>query len=90
MEPVITQHFASNWSVMMTSSDNVHRSDTLVTDVRYVTPRYLSELRQISKHDLVALSHRYRYNMKLYGYDLDVDTLMTSCRIETADGHVCC
>ena len=90
-EPLLNIYLAVDWDSVVGESKNVYRSNSSGShQQKLVSPRHLSILKQISREERLALKEMYRYDLLLFGYDFDVDTLMASCRIETEDGHVCC
>ena len=89
-EPFLTHHLKANWSTVLAKSLHVlrmNKTEPLQTTVR---PRYLPIFQEIPKAELLQLKSFYRDDLRLFGYDFDVDTLMASCSIRTADGRVCC
>ena len=89
-EPFVTDYLKSNWSVVLAETIHVKRSNKTAPRKTTVTPRYLPIFQEISKAELLQLKDFYRDDLRLFGYDFDVDTLMASCSIRTADGRVCC
>ena len=85
IEPFLTNYLGVDWKNVVELTANARRSQNSA-----ITSRYLPIFKQISRQDRLALKEMYRDDLQLLGYDFDVDTLMTSCRFETVDGHVCC
>ena len=89
-EPLVTDYLKSNWSVVFTTTGNVRRSNKTALLQTSITPRYLPIFQEVPRAELLQLKDFYRDDFRLFGYDFDVDTLMASCSIRTADGRVCC
>ena len=89
-EPIVKGHLDLDWSTVRQSSLNVKRVDVSVDTQTTVKPRRLPILGEISKNEVTQLKEMYRHDFDVLGYDFDVESLTTSCRIVTSDGSVCC
>ena len=89
-EPFVTDYLKSNWRRVLARTVHVFRGNKTAPRQTSVTPRYLPIFQEIPKEELLRLKDFYRDDLRLFGYDFDVDTLMASCSIRTADGRVCC
>ena len=90
LEPLVIDYLKSNWSVVLAETSYVLRGNKTEPLQISVRPRYLPIFQEIPKAELLQLKDIYRDDFRLFGYDFDVDTLMASCSIRTADGRVCC
>ena len=84
----------SNLSVVSkVSSFHYRRNSTKASDTieqTVVKPKYMSEYRQIAKEDLVKLKQMYINDLRLFGYEFDVTTLVASCSMTDERGQTCC
>ena len=91
LEPMVTGYLSLNWSSVLQVTHNVKRLNSSAYDVATsVKPKHLSLFSEISKNELMQLKDFYRNDLELLGYDFDVNTLTTICKIVTGDGKVCC
>ena len=91
LEPMVTGYLALNWSSVLQVSHNMKRQKSSGDDVAMsVKPKHLSLFSEISKNELMQLKDYYRNDLELLGYDFDVNTLTTSCKIVSSGGRICC
>ena len=89
-EPVATGYLGLDWSVVRKATLNAKRVNVSVDTQTTVKPRRLPILGEISKNEVRQLKEMYRHDFDLLGYEFDVESLTTSCKIVTSDGSVCC
>ena len=65
-------------------------SSSLKTRPNVIESRYLPLFNQIPADDMMRLKTKYRLDLKVFGYDFDMNTLMASCNIESTDKTECC
>lgn len=53
-------------------------------------PRHLAEYEDIPANNITRLRDLYSAEIALFGYDLDAQTLMTTCRVVAESGQHCC
>ena len=90
LEPIVTGYLGLEWSTVSDATRNVKRTNLSTPTDTVVKPRRLPILGEISKTEVRQLKEMYRSDFDLLGYDFDVDSLTTSCKIVTSDGKVCC
>ena len=91
LELMMTGYLAMNWSSVLQTTHNVKRQNSSADDVATsVNPKHLSLFSEISSNELMQLKDFYRNDLELLGYDFDVNTLTTSCKIVSSDGRICC
>ena len=69
---------------------NTTRANDVIVDDTTVEPKFLNDYREIAKEDLKQLKNLYRDDLRLFGYDFDVDTLVASCSMTNERGETCC
>ena len=50
----------------------------------------LHEFRNVQKKHVKKLLKKYEFDMDLFGYSFDLDTMTASCAIRTKNGTICC
>ena len=84
----------SNFSVLLeTSKFHFRRESTKAADVLrepLVRPKHLQEFSDVSTNDLIELKSLYKNDLRLFGYEFDVDTLVASCSMTDERGVTCC
>ena len=84
----------SNFSVLLeTSKFHFRRESTKAADVLsepLIRPKHLQEYSDVSTNDLIKLKHLYKNDLRLFGYEFDVDTLVASCSMTDERGVTCC
>ena len=90
LEPLVTNHLRSNWDLVLQKSKHVFRGNKSTTIQTTVTSRHLPIFQELTKEERRQLKDFYSNDFKLLGYDFDLDTLIASCRITTAEGKICC
>ena len=75
------------------SSHNVNRERSKANDLSKVSsmvkPKYLIDYREIPTNDLIRLKQFYANDLRLFGYDFNVDTLVASCSMTDERGVMC-
>ena len=74
-------------------SHHVRRESSKVNDLRQdstVKPKYLNDYSEIPTDDLIRLKQIYADDLRLFGYDFDVNTLVASCSMTDKRGVTCC
>ena len=69
---------------------NSTRANDVIVDDTTVEPKYLHDFRVIPEKDLKQLKRLYKNDLRLFGYDFDVDTLVASCSMTNERGETCC
>ena len=69
---------------------NSTRAHDVIVDDATIKPKYLNDYQEIAKEDLRQLKNLYRDDLRLFGYDFDVDTLVASCSMTNERGETCC
>ena len=94
MQPLLDYAHSSMDDVANVSEYNYRRKSTRANDVIVddptVEPKFLNDYRDVAKEDLRQLKNLYRDDLRLFGYDFDVDTLVASCSMTNERGETCC
>ena len=84
----------SNFSVLSeTSKFHFRRESTKAADAlneALARSKYLQEFSGVERNDLIQLTNLYKNDLRLFGYEFDVDTLVASCSMTDERGVTCC
>ena len=91
--PLLDYTQADMSSLFNLSEYHYRRSSTRAGDSVYharVKPKYLHDYSEIPTDDLMKLRRIYEDDLRLLGYEFDVDTLVASCSMTDERGVTCC
>ena len=93
IKPIL--EFAHSNLTVVSKVSNFHyrRNSTKASDTieqTVVKPKYMPEYHQIAVEDLVELKQIYMNDLRLFGYEFDVTTLVASCSMTDERGQTCC
>ena len=90
----LLEYTNSNFSVLLkTSKYHFRRESTKKADAvnePIVKPKSLQEFSNVPRNDLIKLKNLYKNDLRLFGYEFDVDTLVASCSMTDERGVTCC
>ena len=93
MKPIVEFAHARLSSLVIVSGRQHRRNSTKQGDLKdeaLVAPKHLDDYSELQKSDLFGLKGKFVNDLRLFGYDFDVDTLVASCSMTDERGVTCC